>query len=546
MNLKVNPNICDLLFSCYNYYENFRKENIMERKTKNIISIVIILLLCGSIIFTGYLSTKSSNSRNNVPNMNQNGGEPPEMPNGNNAGEPQEKPNGEMNEEDNGNPNMEEPPEKPDGDMMNPPEMPDNNGMEPMEWQEDNTDNNYVYLILFGVESLTLSLVLLYLIMSNFNKKSFKETYANADKIVIYILGVIILTSGLTLTENLVANNLKDNPNTNNPNPNMETDDKEDVYLDESNVLTSYTINLSKQKKDVTITSAGTYTFSGDFSNSIIVDAKDEDVKIVLNGVNITNEKTATIIGLNASKITITLNDGTTNTLTDGGNSNYDGCIYSEAELVFEGKGKLIVNGNQNEGEGIATEAKNMTFNGGTYIVTSNDDGLNAGGDGATITINDGTFYIDASGDGIDSNKDAVINGGTIFVIGSDAGGNAGIDTDKGYTINGGTVAALGSDMLETPKKTSSQKFISLTLDTKITQNTPVTLMKGNKEIISFEAPKSFKTIIISTKTLENGEYTLYKGGSNSGTLLNGIYQNSNYSKGEKVLINNKDTFKID
>ena len=61
----------------------------MQRKSKNIISIVIILLLCGSIVFTGYLSTKSSNS-NNMPNMSQNGNQPPEMPNGDNQGEPPE------------------------------------------------------------------------------------------------------------------------------------------------------------------------------------------------------------------------------------------------------------------------------------------------------------------------------------------------------------------------------------------------------------------------------------------------------------------------
>ena len=350
----------------------------MKRKTKNIISIVIILLLCGSIVFTGYLSNKSSTT-NNMPNMSQNGSEPPEIPNGNNEGEPPEKPDGEMNnEQGNGNLNMEKPPEKPDEDnnMGTPPDMPNNNGgMEQLrEPQENNTDNNYVYLILFGIESLSLSIILLYLIMSGFNKKNLKETFANTDKILIYILGVIILTIGLTFTENLVANKFKDDTNVNgNPNQGMGEDDKEDVVLDESNVLTSNTINLSNQKTDVTITSSGTYTFSGDFSNSIIVDAEGEDVKIVLDGVTITNENTAAIIGLNASRITITLNEGTINTLTDGGNSNYDGCIYSEAELLFEGEGKLIVNGNQNEGEGIATEAMNMTFN-GTYIVTSNEE----------------------------------------------------------------------------------------------------------------------------------------------------------------------------
>ncbi len=519
----------------------------MTRKTKNIISIVIILLICISIVSTGYLKTKTSNTNNNLPNLSQNGSQTLEMPNGNNQGEPPEKPEGEVNGElGNGNLNIGEPPEKPDGDnnMGNPPEMPNNNGgMEQIgKPLENNTDSNYIYLVLFGIESLSLSLITIYLIMSGFNKKSLKETFANTDKILIYVLGVILLTSGLTFTENSIASQKSLNNKTD---INMEEVDKEDVVLDESNTLTSSHIDLSSQKTDVTITTAGTYTFSGSFSNSIIVDAQDEDVEIVLDGVNITNEKTATIIGLNANKITITLNEGTTNTLTDGGNSNYDGCIYSEAELVFEGKGKLIVNGKQNEGEGIATEAKNMTFNGGTYIVTSNDDGLNAGGDGATITINDGTFYINASGDGIDSNKDAIINGGTIFVIGSDIGGNAGIDTDKGYTINGGTIVALGSDMLETPKASSNQKVIAFTLDNIVTTNTPVTLMKDDEEIISFAAPKNFKTIIISTPNLTDGEYTLYKGGSNSGTLENGIYQNSNYSQGEKVLINNEDVFKI-
>ena len=104
----------------------------MKRKTKNIISFVIILLLCGSIVLTGYLSAKPSNlnSSNNIPNMGQNGNQPPEMPNGNNQ-EPPEKPEGEINGvQGNGNSNMEESPEKPDGDnnMGTPPDMPNNNG----------------------------------------------------------------------------------------------------------------------------------------------------------------------------------------------------------------------------------------------------------------------------------------------------------------------------------------------------------------------------------------------------------------------------------
>ncbi len=237
--------------------------------------------------------------------------------------------------------------------------------------------------------------------------------------------------------------------------------------------------------------------------------------------------------------------DDSINKLTDGGNSNYDGCIYSNGELIFTGNGTLYVNGEQNEGEGIATEAQNITFNSGTYIVASNDDGINAGGNGATITFNGGTFYINAGGDGIDSNKDAIINGGTIFVIGSDTGGDAGIDTDDGYVINGGIVIALGSDMIEVPMDTSKQKVIAFSLDSVISKDTIITLMKDDEVIVSFEAPKNFKTIIISTDEIDDGEYSLYSGGYNSGTLVNGIYTDGIYTLGNIINVNSNTIFNV-
>ena len=72
------------------------------------------------------------------------------------------------------------------------------------------------------------------------------------------------------------------------------------------------------------------------------------------------------------------------------------------------------------------------------YLEVCNDDGINGGGDnGGVITINGGNITVKASGDGIDSNKSLVINGGTVYTIGSSLGGDAGIDTDKGFAING-------------------------------------------------------------------------------------------------------------
>ena len=138
----------------------------MQRKTKNII------LLCGGIVFTGYLSTKSSSS--DMPNISQNGNQPPEIPNGNNQGEPPEKPDGEMSDEQgNSNSNMEEPPEKPEEDNTNPPDMPNNGGMDQIPEQLENTSNNYVYLIIFGLESLTLSIIVLYFRIDYYNKRTY-------------------------------------------------------------------------------------------------------------------------------------------------------------------------------------------------------------------------------------------------------------------------------------------------------------------------------------------------------------------------------------
>lgn len=392
----------------------------------------------------------------------------------------------------------------------------------------------YIFVIVFFAS--ILSIIIIYMVMSRKNKKFYK----NKDKIIIYILSNIILISLITASTTVITNNYI----LNSKEENAETE-KEEVKLDKSNVVEPGNVNLSKQTTDVTITKSGTYTLTGEFEHSVIIDAEDEDITLVLNNVTIEAKNTASIIGLNAKSITIELKEDTENTLSDGGNSEYDGCIFSNAELIFTGTGKLVVNGNQNEGEGIATEAQNITINSGTYVITSNDDGINAGGDGATITINGGVFYINALGDGIDSNKDAVINGGTIFVIGSDTGGDSGIDTDAGYTINAGTVVALGTDMIETPNDNSTQNTIAFTLNDKITKDTLVTLMKEDETIISFIAPKSFKTIIISSEKLSHGTYSLYADGMNSGTKEYGIYKDGSYTKGGILSVNNQTTFEI-
>lgn len=276
--------------------------------------------------------------------------------------------------------------------------------------------------------------------------------------------------------------------------------------------VTENQIDLSKYDSNFTITKAGEYTLTGNFKNTVLINA-DGDVTLILNNVNITNELTAAMANIGKNALTIKLANGTTNTLSDGGSSEYDACLYSAGELTIEGQGTLNVYGNQEEGEGIATETCNININGGKINIECNDDGINAGGDGGTITINDGDIYIKANGDGIDSNKNLIINGGNVYTIGSSVGGDAGIDTDGGFEINGGEVIALGSDMLQSPESNSKQKAVCFNLNNKILNGTKIVLKKGNEEIVSFDAKEDFRTLIISNNKIINGTYTLYQNG---------------------------------
>ena len=256
--------------------------------------------------------------------------------------------------------------------------------------------------------------------------------------------------------------------------------------VDGGESITEKAINLNDYNSNFTITEAGEYTLTGEFKNTILIDTT-EDVILILKDVNIKNEITAAIANKGTGNLIIKLADNTINTLSDGGSSEYDACIYSNGALTIEGNGTLNVYGNQEEGEGIATETNDITINSGTINIECKDDGINAGGDGGTITINGGKVYIKASGDGIDSNKNLMINGGEVI--------------------------ALGSDMLQSPDSSSKQKSVCFNLNTAITSGTKVTIKNNNEEIITFEAKENFKTLIISNDKVVSGTYYLYKDG---------------------------------
>ena len=214
-----------------------------KRLIKNISMILVIVIALTSLVFTIYYKNKQTTSTTNQigvgnapPDMNsQNGGG--SNGGGQNSGTPLEKPdesnsnsqdNSETDKNNGDSSSKNTPPEKPDGDNNNQSsngqnnEMPggapggnnsDGNASSNMMPQQSNSQTNIFYYILFGIEGLIISLTLTYLIMSKFNKKTFKETFENSDKTIIYILLSILLTSIFTLGSSAINTNKNETNN---------------------------------------------------------------------------------------------------------------------------------------------------------------------------------------------------------------------------------------------------------------------------------------------------------------------------------------------
>lgn len=243
--------------------------------------------------------------------------------------------------------------------------------------------------------------------------------------------------------------------------------DSDDLEYDEADVVevildgSSATANSDDVTVDgstVTITAEGTYSLSGMLADGeIIVDAADEDdVTLILAGVDITNGDGAAIAVMNADDAVVLLADSSTNLLTDGAVYTFDDAdtdepnatLFSAADLTIAGDGELVVVGNYNDGiaskDGLAIEA-------GTISVTAVDDGIR-GKD--YVIIDDGTVAVEANGDGIKSDNDedadrgfVQINGGVVSITAGDDGVQAATDvivTDGELAIDAGSMSETG------------------------------------------------------------------------------------------------------
>ena len=232
----------------------------------------------------------------------------------------------------------------------------------------------------------------------------------------------------------------------------------------------------SINNNNINITKAGTYSISGDMEDGqIVVNASSEDkVYIILNGVNITSKSSAPLYVKSAKKCVLALEKGTENTFTDGesyvlydeANNEPNASIFSKDDLTIIGEGKLIVNGNYNNG--IASK-DDLKIQSGEIVVNAKNNGIK-GKD--CINISSGNLTIKSEGDGLkaDNTTDATkgyiyIENGTINITSGEDGIQAETElliADGDITISSGGGSANSSskrEELSIKDKMKGEKF---------------------------------------------------------------------------------------
>jgi hypothetical protein len=218
----------------------------------------------------------------------------------------------------------------------------------------------------------------------------------------------------------------------------------------------------------VTITSGGTYSFSGSLTNGqIAVNASDGGtVWLILNGVTISNSTTAPISIAKAAKVVVVLTDNTQNSLTDA--STYvsasadedepNAALFSKTDLTICGNGSLTVKGNYNDG--IASK-DGLIIKGGTITVTAVDDGIR-GKD--YLVIEDGVVTVTATGDALKSDNDEDATRGYIYMesgtLTATSGGDGLAAETDAIIANGTLTLTSGGGSSKTVSGTTSSKGI--------------------------------------------------------------------------------------
>ena len=247
-------------------------------------------------------------------------------------------------------------------------------------------------------------------------------------------------------------------------------DDAVSIDLDTVSSESTLTEGVACSDGVITVSKGGDYILSGTYNGRIVINTPDEKTHLILNGVTLSADMSPICIE-DADKVSLTLVDGTVNTVSDSANYTFeegeddpDAAIFSREALSINGNGTLVVNGNYDKGIFSKDSLKIIS---GTISVTSVGDAVK-GKD--YLLVKDGSITINAGEDGLKSNKDdnskkgyVIIEGGDIKITCGDDGIHAetylivhdgNIDIEKCYEglegakveIHGGVINVNASD----------------------------------------------------------------------------------------------------
>ncbi|GEM_PF-336837 len=201
---------------------------------------------------------------------------------------------------------------------------------------------------------------------------------------------------------------------------------------------------ISYNDQLLTIKQGGTYVISGTWDDGRIEVTSEDDspVRLVLNGVALTNRDGSAISVLQAEQAIVTVAKGTENTITDGetysaaGEDDPNAAIFSKDDLTINGDGTLTVNGRYNNA---VVSKDDLKVSSTKLTVTAKDDGL-IGKD--LLAVRKTELSVTAGGDGLKATNSKDADKGNVVLENNDmtiTSGSEGIQSKNGLSIDGGT-----------------------------------------------------------------------------------------------------------
>lgn len=505
-------------------------KTISKRWIKNAVAIVVMLALCGSMIFTMSYA-KSHAQASDMPQMSQgsdssggpgSGGTPPDQ---SGSSDSNSQSGDQQNTQGSSGQQSGQPPAKPE-DSGNSGQSGNSSNM-PQGAPDQGSDLSTLYYILFGAESFLLALALTEVIITKGNKRTLRQSLHNRDKAIIFALTVILVTAGSTFlcskitTDYVLADSNSGAPGQSSAQTANYTAVKE---LTEDTTLKSGSYSSKSADENVVLATGDikaalsglTITKTGDSDGGDNSNFYGTNSGIMTTGDGIMNASDLTIKTAGTSSAAIrsdrgggTVNvDGGTYTTTDAGSP----AIYSTADITAS-SAKLIAKAS----EGIVIEGKNsVTIN--DCELTDDNTTLN----GQSTTYKNIFLYQSMSGDAADGQAEFTAT-------------NSDITTNKGDTLYvTNTTASINLKNNTITNNDSEGNFLRAQADSWGSSGSN----GGNVTLMTMTKQKASGNIVIdSISTLD---MTMKSGSSYTGTI-NG----DNSAKSIKLTLDKKSRIKL-